>query len=91
MPEKLMQDSMIFHQSLDLFECDFSDFRFTAVEDVDKFFDEIDRHLTATERRWYFLVNYTNCFIAPGAWDRFAVRGKHSNICLLYTSDAADE
>jgi branched-chain amino acid transport system ATP-binding protein len=50
------------------------------VEDVDTFYDEIDRQLGATGRRWYFLVNYVDCVIAPEAWDRFAARGKQTNI-----------
>ena len=80
MPEKSITDRLIFHPSLDIFECDFSAFRFVGVEDVDTFYDEIDRQLEATGRRWYFLVNYVGCVIAPEAWDRFATRGKHTNI-----------
>ena len=80
MTEKSISNRMSFHNSLDIFECDFSDFRFTGVEDVDTFYDEIDRQLAATGRRWYFLVNYAGCVIPPEAWDRFATRGKHTNI-----------
>jgi hypothetical protein len=80
MPEKPIKDRLIFHPSLDIFECDFSAFQFTGVEDVDTFYDEIERRLEVTGRRWYFLVNYVDCVIAPEAWDRFAARGKHTNI-----------
>ena len=31
-------------------------------------------------RRWYFLIIYTDCVIAPEVWDRFAARGKNTNI-----------
>src|SRR5207247_1410968 len=49
-------------------------------EDVDTFYDEVDRRLAATGRRWYFLIVYTGCVIAPEAWDRFALRGKSTNV-----------
>lgn len=61
-------------------DVDFSNLQFATTEQVDSFYDEVDRQLEATKRRWYFLVNYRNCDIAPQVWDRFATRGKRSNI-----------
>ena len=67
-------------EPLETLDVDFSDIAFTAKEDVDEFYDEVDRLLEATSRRWYFLVNYTGCSIADDIWDHFGERGKHSNI-----------
>ena len=47
---------------------------------MDAFYDEADRRMEATGKRWYFLVIYTDCFIAPEVWERFAARGKNTNI-----------
>ncbi|MBL8585836.1 MAG: ABC transporter ATP-binding protein [Bradyrhizobiaceae bacterium] len=30
--------------------------------------------------RWYFLVNYENCVVAPEAWDDYALGGKIANV-----------
>lgn len=78
--EKSANNRIIFHPAVETFECDFSGMRFMSATEVDAFYDKVDRRISATERRWYFLVNYTNCDIAPEAWDRFAERGKHTNI-----------
>jgi branched-chain amino acid transport system ATP-binding protein len=64
-------------QTLDV---DFSGLAFASKEDVDEFYDEVDRVLAATGRRWYFLVDYTGCSIGDHVWDHFGERGKHSNI-----------
>jgi branched-chain amino acid transport system ATP-binding protein len=40
----------------------------------------VDHVLAATGRRWYFLVNYTDCTIADDVWDHFGERGKHANV-----------
>jgi branched-chain amino acid transport system ATP-binding protein len=34
----------------------------------------------ATGKRWYFLVRYTGCVIKAEAWERYAARGKNTNI-----------
>jgi branched-chain amino acid transport system ATP-binding protein len=65
---------------LETLDVDFSGITFTSKEDIDEFYDEVDRLLAATNRRWYFLVNYTGCSIADEVWDHFGERGKHSNI-----------
>ena len=80
MAEKTLRDRVIMHDELGAMEADFSDMTLATVADVDAYYDEADRRLAETGKRWYFLVNYTNCVIAPEAWDRFAERGKHTNI-----------
>jgi branched-chain amino acid transport system ATP-binding protein len=74
------QDRIIFHDVMETLEVDFSNKTFGNAADVDAFYDEADRLLTATGRRWYFLINYADCVIAPEAWDRYAARGKQTNI-----------
>lgn len=71
---------MRFHDALETFEVDFSGLTFSAAAEVDAFYDEIDRQLAASGRRWYFLVIYTGCVIAAEAWERFAARGKSCNV-----------
>ncbi len=73
-------DRIIFHDAMETMEVDFSTKTFSNVADVDAFYDEADRQLAATGRRWYFLINYTDCVITPEAWDRFAARGKQTNV-----------
>ena len=80
MADKPIQDRIIFHEAMETLEVDWSDWSFSTERLVDEFYDEIDRRLAATNRRWYFLVIYTGCVIAPEVWDRFAARGKHSNV-----------
>jgi len=74
------QDRIIFHDAMETLEVDFSNKTFGNAADVDAFYDEADRLLAATGRRWYFLINYADCVIAPEAWDRYAARGKQTNI-----------
>ncbi len=74
------RDRITFHDTLEMLEVDFSDKIFSSAADADAFYDEADRSLAATGRRWYFLINCTDCTIAPEAWERFAVRGKQTNI-----------
>ena len=74
------QDRITFHDVMETLEVDFSNKTFGNAADVDAFYDEADRLLAATGRRWYFLINYTDCVIAPEAWDRYAARGKQTNI-----------
>ena len=80
MAEGRFRDRMRIIDALEALEVDFSGLAFTAKEDIDEFYDEVDRLLEATGRRWYFLVNYTSCTIADDVWDHFGERGKHSNI-----------
>jgi branched-chain amino acid transport system ATP-binding protein len=73
-------DRISFHDAMEMLEVDFSHKTFSNAADVDAFYDEADRRLAATGRRWYFLINYTDCVITPDAWERFAARGKQTNI-----------
>jgi branched-chain amino acid transport system ATP-binding protein len=74
------KDRIIFHDSIETMEVDFRDVTFRNAVDVDAFYDEVDSRLAATGRRWYFLVVYAGSVIAPEAWDRFALRGKKTNV-----------
>ncbi len=75
-----MQDRVILHEDIETMEADFEDLTFSTAAQVDAFYDEADRRLAATGKRWYFLINYTGCVIATEVWDRFAERGKQTNI-----------
>jgi branched-chain amino acid transport system ATP-binding protein len=80
MQDRSTSQRLSFHGALETFEVDFSGLTFSAAAEVDAFYDEIDRQLAASGRRWYFLVVYTDCIIAPEAWDSFAARGKSCNV-----------
>jgi branched-chain amino acid transport system ATP-binding protein len=80
MGDPAVQERVTFHEAIETMEVDFSDMTFEDVDQVDAFYDAVDRRLAATNRRWYFLVIYTGCVITARAWDRFATRGKHTNI-----------
>jgi len=80
MNQKTSKERIIFHDSLEVMEVDFSDMTFTTREQIDEFYDEVDRQLESSQQRWYFMVNYTGCTIQPEIWKHFAARGKHSNI-----------
>jgi len=80
MGERSFGERLKFHETIETMEVDFSGMTFETDADVDPVYDEIDRRAGATGRRWYFLVNYTDCVITPGAWDRYAARGKHANV-----------
>jgi len=74
------RERITFHDTMEMLEVDFSNKTFSNAADADAFYDEADRQLAATGRRWYFLINYTDCVIAPEAWERFAARGKQTNV-----------
>ena len=80
MADLTLEDRIIFHDAIETMEVDFRNMTFRNAEDVDAFYDEADRRLAATGRRWYFLIGYAGCVIAPEAWDRFALRGKNTNV-----------
>ena len=82
MAEQTTKERIAFHGALETMEVDFSGLSFTSKEQVDEFYDEVDRRLEASGRRWFFLVNYLDCVIAPEVWSHFAARGKHSNIAF---------
>ena len=80
MTDRTHSERITFHDANETMEVDFSSMTFADVAEVDAIYDEIDRRLTATGQRWFFLVLYTDCVIAPEAWDRFAARGKSANV-----------
>jgi branched-chain amino acid transport system ATP-binding protein len=80
MAERSLRDRIVFHDAIDAMEVDFAEMTFSGPMDVDAFYDEVDRALAATGRRWYFLIVYEGCVIAPAAWERFAARGKQTNV-----------
>jgi branched-chain amino acid transport system ATP-binding protein len=80
MTERSLQSRIILHDDIGAMEADFSGMRLATEAEVDAFYDEADRRLAATGKRWYFLVIYTDCVIEPQVWDRFAARGKNTNI-----------
>jgi branched-chain amino acid transport system ATP-binding protein len=80
MTERNMRDRVILHDDIGAFEADLTGMHFVTSADVDAFYDEAEVRLGATGKRWYFLVIYTDCVIAPEVWDRFADRGRNTNI-----------
>jgi len=80
MPDLSDRERITFHHATEMLEVDFSNKTFGSAADADAFYDEADRQLAATRRRWYFLINYTDCTITPEAWERFAARGKQTNV-----------
>jgi len=80
MQDRTISERLSFHDAMATFEVDFSGVTFSTAAEVDAVYDEIDRQLAASGRHWFFLVVYTGCVIAPAAWERFAERGKSSNI-----------
>jgi len=80
MNDRTHSERITFHDAIETMEVDFSRMTFADEVQVDAFYDEVDRRLGETGRRWFFLVIYTDCEIAPDAWDRFAERGKGTNV-----------
>ena len=71
---------LVFHEAMEAMEVDFSGMTFANPAQVNAVYDEIDRRASATGRRWYFIVIYTDCVITAEAWPQFGARGKHANI-----------
>lgn len=62
-----------------IMDVDFSHFTFHHSRDVDDFYDFLEARIRESDRRWFFLVNLNGCEILPGAWVRYAHRGKRLN------------
>ena len=77
---KSYAERITFHEAIATMEVDFANLSFADARQVDAVYDEIERRLTESGRRWFFLVIYTGCVISPEAWGRFAERGKNANI-----------
>jgi len=80
MADRTFSDRITFLDKREIMEVDFSDLLFDDETKVDAFYDEVDRQLEATGRRWYFLINYNGCVIEREVWDRFSARGKQTNL-----------
>ncbi|MDU8927587.1 hypothetical protein RXV86_09345 [Alisedimentitalea sp. MJ-SS2] len=78
-PEEIAR-RITFDPDVPLMEADFSNFTFMHSRDVDDVYDHIEGRIKASDRKWFFLVNMENCEIHPGAWVRYAHRGKRLNI-----------
>jgi hypothetical protein len=63
----------------EILEVDMSDFTFHHARDVDDLYDHLENAIKATDRKWFFLVNYNGCRILPPAWLEFARRGRDLN------------
>ena len=72
-------DRIVFHAPERVVEIDLTDLSLNSNQDVDALYDSVNQRLKATERKWFFLINYLNCRIAPEAWLQFAYRGKLLN------------
>jgi len=79
MPEGRFQDRIKIIEDLEALELDLSHLTFASKEDIDDFYDEVDRRLATTGRSWYFLLDYTDCTIAAEMWDHFGARRKQSD------------
>ena len=62
-----------------IMEADFTNITFEHSRDVDDCYDVLEELLNATNRKWYFLVNYENTKIFSAAWIQYAARGKALN------------
>jgi branched-chain amino acid transport system ATP-binding protein len=80
MNTKTHAERITFHDAIVTMEVDFSSMTFADAAQVDAIYDEIERRLAETGRRWFFLVIYTDCVVSGAAWPRFAERGKNANI-----------
>ena len=68
----------------ELAELDFSSLDFDNSNTVNEIFDDILEQIIASGRRWWFLVDYTDCHVFPEAWIAFAHRGKEIRVKYGY-------
>ena len=80
MNDRTNLERITFHDAITTMEVDFSHLTFADAAQVDAFYDGVEQQLAHGGRRWFFLVNYTACVIAPDAWGRFTERGKKANL-----------
>jgi hypothetical protein len=76
---KDIQARVHFDEETVIMDVDFSNFTFHHTRDVDDFYDVLEAGIIESDRRWFFLVNLNGCTIMPGAWVRYAHRGKRLN------------
>ncbi|MGI9394919.1 MAG: hypothetical protein ACR2OY_09760, partial [Boseongicola sp.] len=63
----------------DIMDVDFTDLVLEHSRDVNDCYDVIDELIAATNRKWYFLVNYAGTKIYSAAWIQYSARGKALN------------
>ncbi len=85
------------HLSYDksLMELDFSELEFSNSRIVADMYDAIDVAIQKSGRKWYFLINMTDCSVWPEAWVAFAHRGKkisvnHALAMARYTENKSE-
>ncbi|MCY4167671.1 MAG: hypothetical protein OXE82_05275 [Rhodobacter sp.] len=71
---------VVFLDEGEIMEIDLSGLRLRHSRDVDDLIDYLERRIEETGRRWYFLINYSDCRIEPAAWIQWARRGKELNL-----------
>ncbi len=64
------------HDDLEIMELDFSGIVFSSSDVVNEIHDVIDDVIEKTGKKWFFLINHTDCRVWPEAWVAFAHRGK---------------
>ena len=68
----------------EILELDFAGINFESAAAVDEMFDRIEARIADSDRRWWVLVNYTDCHVFPEAWIAFANRGKKIRVMHGY-------
>jgi hypothetical protein len=74
------EGNVTFHPDIQVMEVDFSNLTFEVPGMVHAAYDQIEKKLENTGKKWLFLVNYENCQIMSQAWIAFAYRGKRVNL-----------
>ncbi|WP_157933023.1 hypothetical protein [Roseovarius salinarum] len=84
-----------FHDTEQIMEVDFSDFRFDTSYTVNAVYDRLEARIEETgEDLWFFLVNLNGTRIDPEAWTAYSRRGRALNLAHSMGSvrfDASDE
>ncbi|MBC6439241.1 MAG: hypothetical protein GDA49_02255 [Rhodospirillales bacterium] len=65
-----------FDHETNIAELDLSDLEFDSSTAVNAFYDRISAALEATGKKWFLMVDHTDCNIWPEAWIAFAYRSK---------------
>ena len=96
MTESDYAERIAFNPPNGIVDVNLSDLTLSTPQQVDSFYDAIGVKIADTGRSWYFLINYENCTIEPGAWFQYAFRGKQLNIacslgCVRYAAPKTAE
>ncbi|MCV6591809.1 MAG: hypothetical protein OIF48_02575 [Silicimonas sp.] len=73
------RDRVCFDEEAHIMEIDLSQVTLAHSRDVNDCYDALDALIAETGLKWYFLINYENTKIFPGAWVQYAARGKALN------------